>query len=77
MIDIKIECDVIYSSYDVTQKMGVMSYKSRLDVSVDGLMIWIQWVPCLIQGLCCHARRGCDIVHILVWCDRVGVMSSA
>ena len=26
--EIRIGCDVIYSSYDVTQKVGVMSFKS-------------------------------------------------
>ena len=43
-------CDVIYSAYDVTQKVGVMSFKSVCDISGEVVMTKIQWVQCLIQG---------------------------
>ena len=38
VIDIRIGGEVIYSSYDATQKVGMMSYKSGWDVSGDGVM---------------------------------------
>ena len=33
--DIRIGCEVLYSAYDVTQKLGVMSLKSGCDTSGD------------------------------------------
>ena len=67
----------MYSAYDVTQKVGVMSYKSGCDIIGEVVMTKIQWVRCLIQGVWCHAWSGCDIINTMVWCDRVDVMSSA
>ena len=49
--DTRIGCEVLYSAYDVTQKLGVMSLKSECDISGEVLMTKIQWVPCLIQGV--------------------------
>ena len=46
-----IGCDVKYSAYDVTQKVGVMLYKSGFDISAEILMTKIQWVLWLIQGI--------------------------
>ena len=48
---LKSRCDVICSAYDVTQKVGVMSFKSGCDISGEGVMTKIQWVSCLIQGV--------------------------
>ena len=45
-----IGCDVLYRAYDVTQKVGVMSFKSGCDISGEVVMTKIQWVQCLIQG---------------------------
>ena len=49
--DIRIGCDVLYSAYDVTQKVGVMSFKSGCDNSGLLVVTKIQWVQCLIQGV--------------------------
>ena len=49
-----IGCDVIYSSYDVTHKVGVMSFKSGCDISGEVVMTKIQWGQCLI--------KGCDVM---------------
>ena len=49
--DIRIGCEVLYISYDVTQKLGVMSLKSGCDVSGEVVMTKIQWVQYLIQGV--------------------------
>ena len=49
--DIRIRCGVIYNAYDVTQKVGVMSFKSGCDISGEVMMTKIQWVQCLIQGV--------------------------
>ena len=43
--------DVIYSAYDDTHIVGVMSYKSGCDISGDIVMTKIQLVRCLIQGV--------------------------
>ena len=67
----------IYCAYDVTQKLGVISFKSGCDISGEVMMTKIHWVRCLILGVWCHAWRGCDIIKTVVWCDRVDVMSSA
>ena len=48
--DIRTECDIIYSAYDVTQKVGVMSFETGCDISGEVVMTKIQWVQCLIQG---------------------------
>ena len=72
-----IGCDVLFRVYDVKQKVGVMSFKSGCDISGDVVMTKIQWVQCLIQGLCCPSWSGCDIINTLVWCDRVVVLSFA
>ena len=66
-----------YSGYDVTQKVGVMLYKSGFDISAEILMTKIQWVLWLIQGIRCHAWSGWDIINTVVWVDRVDVMSAA
>ena len=34
----------IFSEYDLTQKVGVMSYNSGCDISGELVMIKIQWV---------------------------------
>ena len=44
-------CDVIYSVYDVTPKVAVISYKSGCDISGEVVMTKIEWVQCLIQGV--------------------------
>ena len=49
--DIRIRCDVIYSAYDVTQKVGVMSFKSGCDISGEVVMTKILCVCCLIQAV--------------------------
>ena len=49
--DISSEYDVIYSAYDVTHIVGVMSYKSGCDISAEVVMTKIQLVQCLIQGV--------------------------
>ena len=46
-----IGCDVVYRAYDVTQKVGVMSFKSECDISGEVVMTKIQWVQYLIQGV--------------------------
>ena len=51
LCDIRIGCDVLYSAYDVTQKLGVMAFKSGCDISGEVVMTKIQWVQCLIQGV--------------------------
>ena len=48
-VDIRTGCDVIYSAYDVTQKVGVMSFETGCDISGEVVMAKIQWVQCLIQ----------------------------
>ena len=53
-------CEVLYSAYDVTQKLGVMSLKSGCDISGEVVMTKIQWVQCLIQG--CDAMREVDVI---------------
>ena len=35
---LKIGCEVLYSAYDVTQKLGVMSLKSGCDISGEVVM---------------------------------------
>ena len=50
-----IGCDVLYRAYDVTQKVGVMSFKSGCDISGEVVMKKIEWVQYLIQG--------CDVMH--------------
>ena len=55
-----IGCDVLYRAYDVTQKVGVMSFKSWCYISGEVVMTKIQWVQCLIQG--CDAMRELDII---------------
>ena len=42
---------MLYSAYDVTQKVGVMSFKSGCDISGVVQVTKIQKVQCLIQGL--------------------------
>ena len=54
-----IGCDVLYRVYDVTQKVGVMSFKSGCDISGDVVMTKIQWVQYLIQG--CDVMREVDV----------------
>ena len=49
--DIRIGCVVLYSAYDVTQKLGVISLKSGCDISGEVVMTKIQWVQYLIQGV--------------------------
>ena len=49
--DIRIGCDVLYSACDVTQKLGVMSFKSLWDISGEVVMTKIQWEQCLIEGV--------------------------
>ena len=49
--DIRIGCEVLYSAYDVTQKLCVMSLKSGCDISGEVVMKKIQWVQYLIQGV--------------------------
>ena len=49
--DIRIGCDVLYSACDVTQKLGVMSFKSVCDISGEVVMTKIQWEQCLIEGV--------------------------
>ena len=49
--DIRIGCDVLYSACDVTQKLGVMSFKSGCDIRGEVVLTKIQWVQCLIQGV--------------------------
>ena len=40
--------DVLYRAYDVTQKVGVMSFKSGCDISGELVMTKIQWTRCQI-----------------------------
>ena len=47
--DISSGYDVIYSAYDATDRVGVVSYKSACDISGDVLLTKIQLVRCLIQ----------------------------
>ena len=54
-----IGCDDLYRAYDVTQKVGVMSFKSVCDISGEVVMTKIQWVQCLIQG--CDVMREVDV----------------
>ena len=54
-----IGCDVLYRAKDVTQKLGVMSFKCGCDISGEVVMTKIQWVQCLIQG--CDAMREVDV----------------
>ena len=54
-----IGCDVLYRAYDVTQKVGVMSFKIGCDISGEVVMTQIQWVQCLIQG--CDVMREVDV----------------
>ena len=49
--DIRIGYDVLYSACVVTQKLGVMSFKSGYDISGEVMMTKIQWVQCLIEGV--------------------------
>ena len=42
--DIRIGCHDIYSEYDLTQNVGVMSYNSGCDISGEVVMTKIQWV---------------------------------
>ena len=49
--DTRIGCEVLYSAYDVTQKLGVMSLKSGCDISGEVVMTKTQWVQYLIQGV--------------------------
>ena len=49
--DIRIGSDVLYSACDVTQKLGVMAFKSGCDISGEVVMTKTQWVQCLIQGV--------------------------
>ena len=49
--DIRIGCDDLYNAFDVTQKLGVMSFQSGCDISGEVVMTKIQWVPCLIEGV--------------------------
>ena len=56
---IMIGCDVPYRAYDVTQKVGVMSFKSVCDISGEVVMTKIQWVRYLIQG--CDVMREVDV----------------
>ena len=44
-------CDVIYSAYDVTEKVGVMPFETGCDISGEVVMTKIQWVQCLIEGV--------------------------
>ena len=41
--------DVICSAYDVTQIVGLMSYKSGCDISGEVVMTKIEWVYYLIE----------------------------
>ena len=43
--------NVIYSAYDVTDIVGVMSYKTGCDINGEGVMKKTQLVRCLIQGV--------------------------
>ena len=54
-----IGCDVLYRAYDVTHKVGVMSFRSWCDISGEVLMTKIEWVQCLIQG--CDVMREVDV----------------
>ena len=54
-----IECDVLYRAEDVTQKVGVLSFKRGCDISGDVVMRNIQWVQCLILG--CDVMREVDV----------------
>ena len=54
-----IGCDVPYRAEDVTQKVGVMSFKSGCDISGEVVMTQIEWVQCLIQG--CDVMREVDV----------------
>ena len=54
-----IGCDVLYRAYDVTHKVGVMSFKIWCDISGEVLMTKIEWVQCLIQG--CDVMREVDV----------------
>ena len=47
---LKSGCDVMCSAYDVTEKVGVMSFETGCDISGEVVMTKIQWVHCLIQG---------------------------
>ena len=47
----RIGCQDIFSEYDLTQIVGVMSYNSGCDISGEAVMTKIQWVSFLIQGL--------------------------
>ena len=49
--DRRIGCDVLFSACDVTEKLGVISFKSGCDISGEVVMTKIQWVQCLIQGV--------------------------
>ena len=49
--DKRIGFDVLYSACDVTQKLGVMSYKSGCDIRGEVVMTKIQCVQCLIEGV--------------------------
>ena len=49
--DIKIGYDVIYSAYDVTHIVGMISYKSGCDILGEIMMTKIQLVRCQIQGV--------------------------
>ena len=54
-----IGCDVPYRAEVVTQKVGVMSFKSGCDISGEVVMTQIEWVQCLIQG--CDVMREVDV----------------
>ena len=54
-----IGCDVLYRAKDVTQKVGVLSFKRGCDISEDVVMTKIQWVQCLILG--CDVMREVDV----------------
>ena len=49
--DTRIGSEVLYSAYDVTQKLGVMSLKSGCDISGEDVMKKTQLVQYLIQGV--------------------------
>ena len=44
-----IGCDVLYRAYDVTEKVGVMSFKSGCDISGEVVLTKIQWVQYVIE----------------------------
>ena len=54
---------------DVIKKRVRFQWRWCDDIDTEGAMS--------DTGLCCPAWSGCDIINTVVWCDRVGALSSA